>query len=207
MAALHSRQRFLLPALTPSLFNLCVIGFALLAAFNPSLQPGVLVACGVLCGGILQWLAQVPAIRILQREEGEKGESPPMHGQSRRPSAVSPQASLGPPCLNWPFSEPPLWLRSCPSIWPSLFYAERLLEFPLGVLGAAVGMPPRRASRNSRPPKGFPALPVPTKSPRFPFPSPKSPNRLIPRRLFPLPVRPQRHQGDTRRPLAKALGW
>ena len=57
MAALHSRQRFLLPSLTPSLFNLCVIGFALLAAFNPSLQPGVLVACGVLCGGILQWLA------------------------------------------------------------------------------------------------------------------------------------------------------
>ena len=73
MAALHSRQRFLLPSLTPSLFNLCVIGFALLAAFNPSLQPGVLVACGVLCGGILQWLAQVPAIRILQREEGKRG--------------------------------------------------------------------------------------------------------------------------------------
>ena len=73
MAALHSRQRFLLPSLTPSLFNLCVIGFALLAAFNPSLQPGVLVACGVLCGGILQWLAQIPAIRILQREEGKRG--------------------------------------------------------------------------------------------------------------------------------------
>lgn len=64
-----------------------------------------------------------------------------MHGQSRRPSAVSPQASLGPPCLNWPFSEPPLWLRSCPEgHMASLFYAERLLEFPLGVLGAAVGM-------------------------------------------------------------------
>lgn len=140
MAALHSRQRFLLPSLTPSLFNLCVIGFALLAAFNPSLQPGVLVACGVLCGGILQWLAQVPAIRILQREEGKGGKP----ADARTVSEVFrrlPAGIVGAAMPQLAF----LGASALASLLPeghmaSLFYAERLLEFPLGVLGAAVGM-------------------------------------------------------------------
>ena len=55
-------------------------------------------------------------------------------------------------------------------------------------------------------PKGFPALPVPTKSPRFPFPSPKSPNRLIPSRLFPLPVRPATTPRRYPAPACKSLG-
>lgn len=140
MAALHSRQRFLLPSLTPSLFNLCVIGFTLLAAFNPSPQPGVLVACGVLCGGILQWLAQVPAIRILQREERKRGKSADARTVSeaflRLPAGIVGAAM---PQLAF------LGASALASLLPeghmaSLFYAERLLEFPLGVLGAAVGI-------------------------------------------------------------------
>ena len=130
-----------------------------------------------------------------------------MHGQSRRPSAVSPQASLGPPCLNWPFSEPPLWLRSCPkAIWPPCFMPNGCWNFLSACSAPPWGWPPRRASRNSRPPKGFPALPVPTKSPRFPFPSPKSPNRLIPHRLFPLPVRPATTPRRYPAPACKSLG-
>ena len=140
MAALHSRQRFLLPSLTPSLFNLCVIGFALLAAFNPSLQPGVLVACGVLCGGILQWLAQVPAIRILQREEGKRGKPADARTVSEAFRRL-PAGIVGAAMPQLAF----LGASALASLLPeghmaSLFYAERLLEFPLGVLGAAVGM-------------------------------------------------------------------
>lgn len=168
MAALHSRQRFLLPSLTPSLFNLCVIGFALLAAFNPALQPGVLVACGVLCGGLLQWLAQIPAIRILQREEGRQEKSVDALTVSaalrRLPAGIAGAAM---PQLAF------LGASALASLLPeghmaSLFYAERLLEFPLGVLGAAVGMAaaPRLAelaaseglSRSSRS-YGLPSLP------------------------------------------------
>ncbi|MFQ8888640.1 MAG: murein biosynthesis integral membrane protein MurJ [Bilophila wadsworthia] len=140
MAALHSRQRFLLPSLTPSLFNLCVIGFALLAAFNPSLQPGVLVACGVLCGGILQWLAQVPATRILQREEGKRGKPADARTVSEAFRRL-PAGIVGAAMPQLAF----LGASALASLLPeghmaSLFYAERLLEFPLGVLGAAVGM-------------------------------------------------------------------
>ena len=138
MAALHSRQRFLLPSLTPSLFNLCVIGFALLAAFNPALQPGVLVACGVLCGGILQWLVQVPAIRILQREEGKGAADARAASETFR---RLPAGIVGAAMPQLAF----LGASALASLLPeghmaSLFYAERLLEFPLGVLGAAVGM-------------------------------------------------------------------
>ena len=135
-----------------------------------------------------------------------------MHGQSRRSSAVSPQASLGPPCLNWPFSEPPLWLRFCPkAIWPPCFTPNGCWNFLSACSAPPWGWPPRRASRNSLPPKGFPVLPVPTKSPRFPFPSPKSPNRLIPHCLFPLPVRPattpKRHPAPACKSLGKVRGW
>ena len=133
-----------------------------------------------------------------------------MHGQSRRSSAVSPQASLGPPCLNWPFSEPPLWLRFCPkAIWPPCFTPNGCWNFLSACSAPPWGWPPRRASRNSLPPKGFPVLPVPTKSPRFPCP--KSPNRLIPHRLFPLPVRPattpKRHPAPACKSLGKVRGW
>lgn len=186
MAALHSRQRFLLPSLTPSLFNLCVIGFALLAAFNPSLQPGVLVACGVLCGGILQWLAQIPAIRILQREEG-KGEKP---ADARTVSEVFrrlPAGIVGAAMPQLAF----LGASALASLLPeghmaSLFYAERLLEFPLGVLGAAVGMAaaPRLAelaaseglSRSSRSYE-IPSLSLPQKPEQADPPPPLSASR------------------------------
>ena len=124
----------------PSLFNLCVIGFALLAAFNPSLQPGVLVACGVLCGGILQWLAQIPAIRILQREEGKRGKPADARTVSEAFRRL-PAGIVGAAMPQLAF----LGASALASLLPeghmaSLFYAERLLEFPLGVLGAAVGM-------------------------------------------------------------------
>ncbi len=140
MAALHSRQRFLLPSLTPSLFNLCVIAFALLAAFNPALQPGVLVACGVLCGGLLQWLVQIPLFRILRREERKREKAVDAQTVSevfrRLPAGIAGAAM---PQLAF------LGASALASLLPeghmaSLFYAERLLEFPLGVLGAAVGM-------------------------------------------------------------------
>lgn len=139
MAALHSRQRFLLPSLTPALFNLSVIGFALVAAFRPDLRPGVLVACGVLCGGLLQWLVQIPAVRLLQREENRTKREPARNvGDVLR---RVPAGILGAAMPQLAF----LGASALASLLPeghmaSLFYAERLLEFPLGVLGAAVGM-------------------------------------------------------------------
>ena len=139
MAALHSRQRFLLPSLTPALFNLSVIGFALVAACRPDLRPGVLVACGVLCGGLLQWFVQIPAVRRLQREESHAKRE--LTQTARDVLRRVPAGILGAAMPQLAF----LGASALASLLPegrmaSLFYAERLLEFPLGVLGAAVGM-------------------------------------------------------------------
>ncbi len=138
MAALHSRQRFLLPTLTPSLFNLCVIGFTLAAACTSGLPPATLIACGVLCGGLLQWLVQLPPAIRLRQDEVPAPASPELVTATLRrlPAGIAGAAM---PQLAF------LGASALASLLPeghmaSLFYAERLLEFPLGVLGAAVGM-------------------------------------------------------------------
>ncbi len=206
MAALHSRQRFLLPSLTPSLFNLCVIGFALLAAFNPSLQPGVLVACGVLCGGILQWLAQVPAIRILQREEGKRGKPADARTVSEAFRRL-PAGIVGAAMPQLAF----LGASALASLLPeghmaSLFYAERLLEFPLGVLGAAVGMAaaPRLAELAAS--EGLSRSSRSHEIPSFSLSQPQKPEQADPHRLFPLPVRPATTPRRYPAPACKSLG-
>lgn len=139
MAALHSRRHFLLPSLTPLLFNLSVIASALIACAHPQRDAGALIACGVLCGGLLQWLAQIPAVARLRREEATDA---PLLGESVRAVVRRiPAGILGAAMPQLAF----LGASALASLLPegnmaSLFYAERLLEFPLGVLGAAVGM-------------------------------------------------------------------
>ena len=67
MAALHSRQRFLLPALAPAAFNVVTLAFAgaaclLVSSSGMSEGDAGLAACwlagGVLAGGVCQWLMQ-----------------------------------------------------------------------------------------------------------------------------------------------------
>jgi putative peptidoglycan lipid II flippase len=63
-AALNSHERFLLPAATPMLFNLCVAGVVWLVV--PRVEDPVPVLSGaVLLGGLFQFLVQVPAVRKL----------------------------------------------------------------------------------------------------------------------------------------------
>lgn len=139
MAALHSRRRFLLPSLTPLLFNLSVIACAFIAYTQPRRDAGVLIACGVLGGGLLQWLTQIPAVARLRREEPP--DSPLVAESVRAVVRRIPPGILGAAMPQFAF----LGASALASLLPegnmaSLFYAERLLEFPLGVLGAAVGM-------------------------------------------------------------------
>lgn len=141
MALLHSRRCFLLPSLTPALFNVVVLAFAGLAALLPGTDPACLLAGGVLCGGLLQWLSLLPAVN---REQKRQICSPhPSTGMSL------PEIRIG-NVLGGIFGAamPQLAFLLCSvlvSFLPeghmsALFYAERLMEFPLGVLGAATGI-------------------------------------------------------------------
>lgn len=156
MALLHSMGRFVLPALMPALFNITILVFAALAALNivpatwfppQTVAPAAwLLALGVCCGGLAQWLAQAVALRcyLPSRQNSPSSWTPPPAGTGqaawacllRLPGAVlgaaAPQlAMLGGMIVA-------SWLPQ--GSVAALYYAERLLELPLSVAGAALGV-------------------------------------------------------------------
>ena len=134
---LNTWSRFALPAFTPVLLNLSFIGMALFAA--PWFDPPVLaLAWAVLLGGALQLGIQLPALAKIGmlprfdpvwRDEGVrrvlKLMAPAVLGVSVA------QISL---LINTVFAS---FLESGSVSW--LYYADRLMEFPAGLLGAALG--------------------------------------------------------------------
>jgi putative peptidoglycan lipid II flippase len=156
---LNTWSRFSLPAFTPVLLNVSFIGMALFAApwFNP---PVLALAWAVLLGGALQLAIQLPALaRIgmlprfdpVWRDEGVqrvlKLMAPAVLGVSVA------QISL---LINTVFAS---FLETGSVSW--LYYADRLMEFPAGLLGAALGtilLPSLSKSHANRKSEEFSAL-------------------------------------------------
>ena len=134
---LNTYSRFSVPALTPALLNLTFIGFALWAApyFDPPVKA---LAWAVFCGGAVQLAFQVPYLlqlkmlprfRLNLKDEGVwrvmKQMGPAVFGVSIG------QVSL---LINTIFAS---FLVTGSVSW--LYYADRLMEFPTGLLGVALG--------------------------------------------------------------------
>jgi len=134
---LNTYSKFSVPAFTPVLLNVSFIGCALWLA--PYFHPPILVlGIGVVLGGILQLAFQVPFLsrigllprfRLNLRDEGVwrilKQMGPALFGVS-----IS-QISL---LINTIFAS---FLVTGSVSW--LYYADRLMEFPTGMLGVALG--------------------------------------------------------------------
>ena len=136
-AILNTWSRFSIPAFTPTLLNLSFIGFALFLVpyFDP---PVMALAWAVFVGGILQLAFQLPFLRRIGmlprprfalRDEGVwrilKLMGPAIFGVSIG------QISL---LINGIFAS---FLVTGSVSW--LYYADRLMEFPTGILGVALG--------------------------------------------------------------------
>jgi putative peptidoglycan lipid II flippase len=136
-AILNTYSRFAIPAFTPTLLNLSFIAFALWLApwFDP---PVMALAWAVFLGGLLQLGFQLPYLwrigllprpRLRLRDPGVwrvlKLMGPAIFGVSIG------QISL---LINGIFAS---FLVSGSVSW--LYYADRLMEFPTGVLGVALG--------------------------------------------------------------------
>lgn len=136
-AILNTWNRFSVPAFTPTLLNVAMIVFAVLLTpyFNP---PIMALAWGVLAGGLAQLLYQLPALkrigmlvlpRLNLKDAGVwrvlKQMIPAILGVS-----VS-QISL---IINTIFAS---FLVAGSVSW--MYYADRLMELPSGVLGVALG--------------------------------------------------------------------
>ena len=133
---LNTWGRFAVPAVTPSLLNLALIGAAI--GLAPRLEePALALAWGVLAGGVLQLAFQLPflwRIRMLVRPRLRRA-----HAGVRRIVRL-----IGPALLGVSVAQVNLlvdtviasFLVAGSVSW--LYYSDRLMEFPLGVFGIAL---------------------------------------------------------------------
>jgi len=134
---LNTYSRFSVPAFTPSLLNLSFIGFALFAApyFDP---PIMALAWAVAVGGVLQLAFQVPfllRLDVLPRFSlGKRDEGVWRIARLMGPAVFGVSISQISLVINTIFAS---FLVNGSVSW--LYYADRLMEFPAGMLGAALG--------------------------------------------------------------------
>jgi putative peptidoglycan lipid II flippase len=134
---LNTWNRFIIPAFTPTMLNISLIGMGLFAApyFD---TPAMALAWGVFLGGVLQLLLQVrPLMRI--------GMLPRFKFDPTFPGVRRILALMGPAVLGVSVGQLSLVINNIiASFLPTgsvswLFYADRFMEFPSGLLGAALG--------------------------------------------------------------------
>jgi putative peptidoglycan lipid II flippase len=134
---LNTWSRFALPAFTPVLLNLSFIGMALFAA--PWFDPPILaLGWAVVLGGALQLAIQLPALAKI-------GMLPRFDLAWRDPGVQRILKLMAPAVLGVSVSQVSLlintifasFLESGSVSW--LYYADRMMEFPAGLLGAALG--------------------------------------------------------------------
>jgi putative peptidoglycan lipid II flippase len=133
---LNAHERFAVPAFTPVLLNLCLIAAALWLA--PQMQQGIVaLAWGVLIAGVTQFTFQLPflaKIGLLPRPR------PGFHDPGVRrvlklmvPAVFAVSVTQINLLLDTVLAS---FLVSGSISW--LYYSDRLMEFPVGVLGVAL---------------------------------------------------------------------
>lgn len=155
---LNTYRRFAVPAFTPVLLNIVLIVFTAFVA--PSMErPGIGLAAGVLVAGIVQLAFQVPfllRLRLLPRPRWGRGDA----GVGRIIRLIMP-VLFGASVLQINLMVNTLiasFLDDGSISW--LYYSERLVEFPLGVVGIALAtviLPNLSEQYSHRTPRAFSA--------------------------------------------------
>src|SRR5438093_207 len=134
---LNTWSRFAIPALTPALLNLSFIFGALF--FSPYFDPPVMVlAWAVFIGGALQLALQIPALAKI-------GMLPRSRFAFTDPGVRRILLLMGPAVIGVSVAQISLLINTIIAShlgdgrisW--LYYADRLMEFPTGLLGVALG--------------------------------------------------------------------
>jgi len=138
-ALLNAHNRFALPAFTPVMLNLCLIAAALLALREAVALPAATVlAWGVLAAGIVQLVIQLPALARLgllpwpnlqHRHEGVR-----QVGRLLVPAVLAASVGQINALVNTILAST---LITGSISW--LYYADRLLELPVGLVAVALG--------------------------------------------------------------------
>ncbi len=137
MGILNSLQHFLAPALAPALFNICIIGSAVYLAPQFA-NPVVALAIGVLLGGMAQLLFQLPFLK-------QKGMKFKITFNFKHPGLKKIGQLMLPAIFGLAVYELNGFVdRVLASLLPPgsvsyLNYGNRLVQFPLGLFGIALG--------------------------------------------------------------------
>lgn len=146
---LNTWRRFTVPAITPVLLNLAWIAAAvwLAPAFTRwGIEPIYAIAAGVMVGGVLQLAVQVPALAhlgVLPRIGLLPGR---LRAAWRHPGVGRVLKQMAPALVGVSVAQLSLLINTQIASrvgvgavsW--LFYADRLMEFPTGLLGVALGV-------------------------------------------------------------------
>ena len=136
MGILNSLGRFAAPALAPVVGNIAMIAAVLLLARH--MDPPILsLAIGVILGGILQVLLQIPS---LTREKGLLGFNLDFkHPALKRIGLLMAPAALGAAVYQFTILINTLLASFLPEGSVSyLYYADRVMQFPLGIFAVAL---------------------------------------------------------------------
>ncbi len=137
MGILNADNHFLTPALAPVLLNLCMIGAAL--SLSRILGNAALaLAIGVLAGGLAQLLLQFPVLK--------------KHGfpwrprfKFRHPAIKRVVVLMGPSLLGLAITQITIFFNTLLASYlvdgsiSYLYFADRLIQFPLGIFAVALG--------------------------------------------------------------------
>lgn len=138
MGALNTRRIFFPPSLAPAMLN--IITIAIVIALAPKMrQPIIAVAIGIVCGGFVQFAFQIPFLF-------KNGYSLLPAYNFRHPGLKRMSILILPATMGMAVAQINIFISTIlASYLPEgsityLYYSMRLIQFPIGIFGVAMGM-------------------------------------------------------------------
>lgn len=138
MGSLNARRIFFIPALAPAMLNVVIISSVLLLA--PTMkQPIISVAIGVALGGLIQFVFQLPSFF-------KNGYSLRPEYDFRHPGLKKISILILPATMGMAVAQINIFISTILASYLSegsityLYYSMRLIQFPIGIFGVAMGM-------------------------------------------------------------------
>ncbi len=146
---LNTWRRFAVPAATPVVLNVCMIASAWLGApwlASRGIEPIYSLAIGVMLGGVLQLAIQIPALRQLGLLPHISVSPTKIRDALQDAGTRKMLAMMGPALLGVGVAQLSLVINTQIASHLTLgsvswiSYADRLMEFPIALLGVALGV-------------------------------------------------------------------
>ncbi len=138
MGALNTKHIFFIPSLAPAMLNITVI-ITVLTLVQRMSQPIVAVAIGVALGGFVQFVFQLPSFF-------KNGYSLKFNFDFRNPGLKKMALLILPATAGMAVAQINIFISTILASYLSegsityLYYSMRLIQFPIGIFGVAMGM-------------------------------------------------------------------